>query len=74
MIIDKVNTTGIRMTGAPNENLRQIRAYVESSSVQFWVELSDGTEVFQYLSPIDAMALSKALDRLAVEALRAGAE
>lgn len=56
------------------EKLRQIRAYVESSSVQFWVELSDGTEVLQYLTPIDAMALSKALDRLAIEALRAGAE
>ena len=74
MIIQTVNSTGIRMTGAPNEKLHQIRAYVEHSNVQFWVELSDGTEVFQYLTPVEAMALSKALDRLAVEALRAGAE
>lgn len=74
MIIQTINDTGICMTGAPDEKLRRIRAFVESNSVQFWVELHDGTEVFQYLSPTDAMALSKALDRLAVESLRAGAE
>lgn len=74
MIIDKVNTTGISLTGAPGDHIRQFRVYVESGTVQFWVELSDGKEVFQYLTPVEAMALSKALDRLAVEALRAGAE
>ena len=74
MIIDTVNTTGIRLTGAPGDHIRQFRVYIENGTVQFWVELSDGKEFFQYLSPVEAMALSKALDRLAVEALRAGAE
>ena len=74
MIIQKVNGTGIQLIGAPGEHIKALRTYVESGSVQFWVALSDGKEVFQYLTPTEAMVLSKALDRLAVEALRAGAE
>lgn len=71
MIIKTINDTGIMMIGAPNEKIKQFRAYVEGSSVQFWVELKGGPEVMQYLSANDAMALSRALDRLAIEALRA---
>lgn len=74
MIIGTVNTTGIRLTGAPNDHIREFRVYVESDAVQFWVEMRNGPDVFQYLTPVEAMALSKALDRLAVEALRAGVE
>ena len=74
MIIQKVNGTGIKLIGAPNEKIREIRAYTENGSVQFWVEPKDGTDLLAYLTPVEAMTLAKALDRLAVEALRDTAE
>lgn len=73
MIVQTINDTGIKMIGAPNEKLREIRVYVENTQVQFWVETKDGVEVMQYMSASEAMALSKALDRLAIESLRASA-
>lgn len=74
MIIQRVNDTGIALYGAPGDKIKSIKAYVENSNVQIWVEFSNGNEAMQYLTPVDAMALSRALDRLSVEALRAGGD
>ena len=52
MIIQKVNDTGIQLIGAPGEHIKALRTYIENGNVQFWVELSDGREVFQCLSPV----------------------
>lgn len=73
MIIQKINDTGIALYGALGEHIKSLKAYVESSSVQIWVEIGD-REYMQYLTPAEAMALSRALDRLAVQALRAGGD
>jgi hypothetical protein len=71
MIVRTINDTGLALTAHPGSKIKELRVYCENGSVQFWVELRDGTEVMQYLEPSEAMGLSKALDRLAIEALRA---
>lgn len=66
----EINDIGIGLAGAEGECLKDIRVYPESGAVHIWVELSDGREVLQYLSPLEAMAFAKAFERCAVQALK----
>jgi hypothetical protein len=77
----RVNDTGIGVAGRPGEHLRDIRFYQDGGSIQLWVEVrapkdsaSETVEVLQYLSPPEAMAISKTLERLAIQAFKDSAE
>jgi hypothetical protein len=79
-----VNGLGIGYAGLEGERVRDIRIYNEGGAVQFWVEVAGfglmnneaeiAYEAMQYLTPEEAMAVAKALERCAIQALRETAE
>lgn len=68
-----VNETGLGLKGAENEKVQDIRVIEEHGSVQLWFETRD-IEVFQYLTPQEAMTFALAFERLAVLALKKQSE
>lgn len=70
-----INDRGIGYKGIGTERIRDIRIFDEGNSVQVWVEIaplnsSETYEALQYLSPQEAMAFAKALERCAIQALK----
>lgn len=65
--------------GAEKDWLRYFRADAQGGTVQIWVSVrsrEDGQpdiEALQYLTPLEAMTISKAFERLAIHALRESA-
>lgn len=64
---------GLLAPGAA-DHVRDLRVFEESGSVQVWVETDGGgiNEIFQYLTPVEAMAFAKAFERCAIVALKNG--
>lgn len=65
-----INSTGVSLLGDKEDRIKDLRVYLESGTVQFWVELADGQQYLQYMTALEAMTFAQTFDRLAVEALR----
>lgn len=78
MIVTRADGGGVDLASlAPVENIQRIRVQQENGAVTIWVTLgpkyqSRIDELVQYLSPSEAMALAKGLERCAIAALREG--
>ena len=76
--MSRCNEIGAMFTSQnPDERLRSIRVYSEHGSVHFVVEVQGklsgeerSMEALQYLTPNEAMAMAKGLERSAIEALK----
>ena len=64
-----INDIGIGFAGSPGEYIRDIRIYDEIGIVRISVEMAE-QEFVQCLSPLEAMAFAKALERCAAAALK----